>query len=421
MNRLLNYSLASLTTLLIASSAIAAEPLPPATPESGGLSSQRLEQIGVALRAEIAQKMLPGAVVAIARKGKLVYYEAFGKLGDTAGSPMPRNAIFPIASMTKVLTAVGVLQLAERGQLSLSAPIGIYLPQLRARVVVTTNGTEPARRQPSLQDLLRHTAGMTYGFEALGLRTNVWDAALARRYNELCASRFGGLSASEFLAKLGALPLQYQPGARWEYGFGADVAGLAIEAMTKQRLGQYLQAEVFEPLGMVDTAFMVPAGKLERLAPTPPDAPIAANPSIPLGHDCGDACAYSTASDYLRFAEMLRRGGSLDHVHVLGRKSVEFITADQLGPQVNADNLWSGWSYLDGYGFGLTVAVRRTTGLGGMPGSPGDFNWGGGGGTYFWVDPKEELSAVLMDLASPAERDPLRQLIEQLVYAALEP
>ncbi len=386
----------------------AATPLPVAKPESVGMSSQRLQQIGVVLRDRIARKLMPGAVVAIARRGKLVYYEAFGSLGDPAQTPMPRDAIFAIASMTKPLTAVGVLQLAEQGRVLLSAPVGTYLPQLENRTVATaTGGTEPARPEPTIQDLLRHTAGMTYG--------DMRGDELSRRYAELNPN----LSASDFLAKLGRLPLRYQPGTRWEYSLGPDVAGLALEAVTGERLGQYLQAHLFAPLRMTDTSFVVPADKLARLARPGVSARKMRDPAVPPGHDCGDACAYSTAADYLRFAEMLRRGGTLDGAYVLGRKSVEFMTSDQLAPDVNTDMLNNAWNYLAGYGFGLTVAVRRSAGLGGMPGSPGDFNWGGAFGTYFWVDPKEELSVVLMDYAQPSEGRELRPLIETLVYSAL--
>ncbi len=392
----------------------AATPLPVAKPESVGMSSQRLQQIGVALRDRIARKLMPGAVVAIARRGKLVYYEAFGSLGDAAETPMPRDAIFAIASMTKPLTAVGVLQLAEHGRVLLSAPVGTYLPQLEKRTVATAaGGTEPARRQPTIQDLLRHTAGMTYGIR--GLRADVRGDELSARYAELNRN----LSATDFLAKLGRLPLQYQPGTRWEYSIGPDVAGLALEAVTGERLGQYLQANLFAPLRMLDTSFVVPSDKLARLARPGAGGPTIPDAAVPPGHECGDACAYSTAADYLRFAEMLRRGGTLDGAYVLGRKSVEFMTSDQLAPDVNTDMLYNDWPYLGGYGFGLSVAVRRGAGLGGMPGSPGDFNWGGAFGTYFWVDPKEELSVVLMDYAQPGEGRALRSLIETLVYSAL--
>jgi CubicO group peptidase (beta-lactamase class C family) len=194
---------------------------------------------------------------------------------------------------------------------------------------------------------------------------------------------------------------------------GLDVTGLAIEAVVKQRLGAYLQQSIFEPLAMTDTSFVVPASKAGRLA-----KPLALDPTAVPGFDGGGGGAYSTAADYLRFAEMLRRGGSFDAVRILGRKTVEYMTSDQLGPEVDVSALRDWPNLTGGYGFGLSVAVRRAPGVAGIMGSTGDFNWGGSGGTYFWVDPKEELTAVLMARAESA-RYHLRQLISTLVYASL--
>ena len=266
---------------------VAQEPLPAANPESVGLSSRRLDRIGVALRAEIARNTMPGAVVAVARKGKLVYYEAFGKLGDPAGSSMPKNAIFPIFSMTKPLTAVGALQLVEQGRLMLNEPVGTYLPQLNKMPVATSTGTEPARRKPTVQDMMRHTAGATYGYTGEGA------TELNKQYAELT----GELSASEFLAKLGSLPLQFQPGTRWDYSLGLDVTGLVIEAITDQKLGQYLRGQVFDPLGMNDTFFTVPEDKVGRLAkPFQKDPMSERDPTSPHGRDGGGGGALSTTA-----------------------------------------------------------------------------------------------------------------------------
>ncbi len=391
----------------VAANALAAQSsaLPVAKPEAVGMSSQRLAQIAVAFQGEIDRKTMPGAVVAIARRGKLVYYEAFGKLSDDAPAPMPRDAIFPLYSMTKPLTAVGALQLVENTRLMLIEPIGTYLPQLDNMVVQTASGTEPARRKPTLQDMMRHTAGVTYGSGDSSLATT----ELSKRYAELTHK----LSAQEFLTKLGSLPLQFQPGTKWAYGLGFDVTGLAIEAVVKQRLGAYLQQSLFEPLGMTDTSFVVPTNKAARLA-----KPLEDDPTAVPGFDGGGGGAYSTAADYLRFAEMLRRGGSFEGVHILGRKTVEYMTSDQLGPEVDIAALRDWPNLTGGYGFGLSVAVRRGPGVAGIMGSTGDFNWGGAGGTYFWVDPKEELTAVLMARAGPA-RIHLRQLLSTLVYASL--
>ncbi len=292
------------------------DPLPRARPESVGVSSQKLAEIAGALNREIDNKTMPGAVVAIARKGKLVYYEAFGRLVDRSATRMPKNAIFEINSMTKPLTAVGALELFEQGRLMMNEPAATYLPQLGIMAVATSAGTEPAVRKPTIQDMLRHTAGVTYG-SAEGI---TGTTELSRQYGQLMDRK---LTAGEFLAKLGGLPLQYQPGTKWAYSLGLDVTGLAEEAVTKERLGAYLQISVFAPLGMVDTSFVVPASKASRMT-----GPVTWDPMVQAGYDSGGAGAYSTAADYLRFAEMLRRGGSLGTVHLLGRKTVEYMTSD---------------------------------------------------------------------------------------------
>lgn len=380
------------------------DPLPPATPDSVGVSTQKLAQIDVALRREIDLKTMPGAVVAIARKGKLVYYKAFGMLDAEAAVPMPKDAIFRIASMTKPLTAVGALTLAEQGRLMLNEPVTTYLPQLKNMEVATPTGNEPALRAPTVQDMMRHTGGVTYP----SAPSDVEASAVSKQYSQLT----GELDSTEFLAKLGSFPLHYQPGTKWAYGFGLDVTGLVVESIANERLGTYLQKSIFAPLGMVDSSFEVPANKLSRVA-----KPFVVERRFAPGFDNGGGGAYSTAADYLRFAEMLRQGGTLGNAQILGRKTVEYMTSDQLGPQVDITELRE-HANMNGYGFGLGVAVRRGAGVAGIMGSTGDFNWGGSGGTYFWVDPQEELSVVLMASAR-STRYHLRRLITTLVYASL--
>jgi len=384
------------------------------------MSSQRLERIGQVLRAEIGQGHLPGAVVAIARKGKLVYHEAFGFLDKAAGIPMPKDAIFNIASMTKPLVAVGALMLYEQGRLLVNDPVGKYLPQLDKMPVAvmqtdtsgrTTMGTEPARRKPTLQDLMRHTAGLTYGIRG--------NTELHKMYASL-----SDLTGPEFLDHLGKLPLHYQPGTIWDYSLGLDVLGLIIETVTKESLGSYLQQNLFKPLSMFDTGFMVPSQKVGRYAKPFPVDPETNNPQSipdrtkPPKFECGGGCAVSTAADYLRFSQMLLNLGKLDNARILARKTVEYMTADQLGPEVNIDRLRE-YPNINGYGFGLGVAVRRGYGVAGLMGSPGDFNWGGAYGTYFWVDPKEEMAVVFMAATPGTLRLHNRQLITSLVLQAI--
>lgn len=306
--------------------------------------------------------------------------------------------------MTKPLTTVGALTLSEQGRLMLNEPVATYLPQLKNMVVATPTGTEPALRAPTVQDMMRHTGGVTYR----SAPSDGGASAVNKQYDQLNVE----LSATDFLATLGSLPLHHQPGTKWAYGFGLDVTGLVVESIANERLGTYLQKSIFAPLGIADTSFAVPPNKLSRVA----KPFVAERPFVP-GYDYGGGGAYSTAADYLRFAEMLRQGGSLGKAQILGRKTVEYMTSDQLGPEVDITELRK-HANMNGYGFGLGVAVRRGAGVAGIMGSTGDFNWGGSGGTYFWVDPQEELSVVLMASAR-STRYYMRQLITTLVYASL--
>ena len=395
---------------------LAAEQLPMAKPEEVGMSSERMERISRGLRAEIDKGLMPGAVVAIARRGKLVYYESFGFVDSPARIPMAKDAIFNIASMTKPMTTVGALTLYEENRLLLNDPVGKYLPALDKMPVASLSGTEPARRRATLQDLMRHTAGLTYG--------NRGDTPLHKAYPQGSGDSADAMTGSEFLSKLGALPLHYQPGSVWDYSFGLDVLGLTVEAITGQRLGDFLQERLFKPLDMVDTSFVIPDSKAARYAKPFPEDPETGrpqrfrNPVKRPKFDCGGGCAYSTAADYLRFAEMLRNKGKVGQRQILGRKTVEFMTSDQLGPEVNIDKLRA-YPNINGYGFGLSVAVRRGGGVAGVMGSPGDFHWGGASGTFFWVDPKEELSVVLMAYTPGESRIHFRQVITTLVLQAI--
>ena len=394
-------------------------PFPLSEPQVLGFVPERLQRIGVALEAEIAAGTLPGAVLAIARHGKLAYLESFGHLDPATRTPMRNDALFSIASMTKPLVTVGALMLCEEGRMMVNEPVGKYLPQL-ARMQVAGQCDATANlahaRAMTIQDLMRHTAGLSYG------RGNT---PLHGRYpvsSDSAATRWTG---AEFLEHLAALPLHYPPGAAWEYSLGLDVLGLAIEAVAGMPLGRYLEERIFAPLGMVDTAFTVPADKVARYAKALPIDPVTRAPqnlrdgTRPHKFDCGGGCAISTAADYLRFAQMLLDGGELQGVRILGRKTVEYMTSDQLTPGIDTTRL-NEWPNLNGYGFGLGVAVRRGAGLGGMPSSAGEFHWAGSTGTYFWADPAERLAVVFMAHAPGTIRFYHRQLLHALVLQALE-
>jgi CubicO group peptidase (beta-lactamase class C family) len=397
--------------------AVQADQLPAAKPESVGLSSVRLERLAQAIRRDVETGRMPGAVVAIARKGKLAYHEAFGFADVAARTPMAKDSIFSLASMTKPMAAVATLMLVEQGDLLLNDPVGNYLPALKDMKVATPTGEVVARRQPTLQDMLRHTAGVSYG--------NRGDSPLHKRYSD--AVRSANVQTSgDFLQALSSLPLFYEPGTQWEYSYGLDVAGLAVEAVTKQRLGEFLQERLFTPLGMVDTSFVVPPAKAARVArplAVDPDTgrPITFRmPVTPSHYDCGGGCAQSTALDYLRFALMLLNHGTLDDTRVLGRKTVEYMTANHLDGDVDVSRLHEfAVEHMDGFGFGLGVAVRTQTGVAGVPGTPGEFLWSGATGTMFWVDPKEQMAVVFLSNTPGPVRRHYRELIKSLVVQAI--
>jgi CubicO group peptidase (beta-lactamase class C family) len=409
--------------LLASGAAFAADPLPRAKPEEVGLSSERLARIGETLKADIEAGRIPGAVIAIARRGKLVALDAYGFRDKAANVPMTTDTIFNIASMTKPMTAVGALMLYEQGKLLIDDPLSKYFPKFASmRVAVRDAGeptadTVPAQRPVTIQDLMRHTSGIVYGGRGNTVVHKMYPAG-----SSAAASEYDGTA---FMDKLASLPLLYQPATVWDYGFGLDVLGLTIEQISKQSLGQYLQANLFAPLGMTDTVFSVAADKAARYAkplPLDPDTgkPQARSPELtqPLKFECGGGCAASTASDYLRFATMLMNGGRSGEARLLGPRTVGYMLSDQLGPNIknlvgNADPTRAD------YGFGLGLAVRATPGVVRMMGSVGQFSWPGASGTDWWADPKEELVVVYLSAAPGPVRWHYRQKINALVYQAI--
>jgi len=421
MRRLAAASAASLLAVLAClPAAFAVEPpLPVAVPEAVGLSSERLARIGTTVQADIDAGRLPGAVVAVVRRGKLAYYEAFGFRDKEAGVPMTKDTIFAIASMTKPMTSVAVMMLGEEGRLFVSDPVGRYLPPLaKMAVAVQKKGpdgqdvveTEPARRPVTLQDLLRHTSGIVYGGAA--------TTAVHKLYP--LSSGFSGmnLTTAEFVEKLGGLPLVRQPGAGWEYSLSVDVLGAVVESVAGQSLGGFLGERLWAPLGMTDTSFTVPAEKRGRIAKAlavDPDTgrpPVVLDVTRTMKMECGGGCAASTAADYVRFVQMLLNRGSLDGRSILSPKTVEFMTADHLGTI-------PGGTLSPGYGFGLGFAVRRSQGVAGLTGSVGDYYWNGAYGTLFWIDPVEQLAVVFMAHTPGPARLHYRRLLPTLVNQAI--
>src|SRR3981081_1992632 len=316
--------------LLASGAAFADDPLPRAKPEDVGLSSERLGRISATLKADIEAERIPGAVIAIARHGKLVALDAYGWRDKAAGVAMTTDTIFNIASMTKPMTAVGALMLYEQGKILIDDPPTKYFPKFaHMRVAVRDAGeptadTVPANRQITIQDLMRHTSGLIYGGRGNTLVHKMYPAGSGD------ASR--DYDGAAFMDKLASLPLLYQPATVWDYGFGLDVLGLTVESITKQTLGQYLQANLFTPLGMTDSGFSISPDKAARYAkplPADPDTgkPQARSPELTqsLKFACGGGCAASTASDYLRFAMMLMNGGSSGEAHLLRLRHLTLI------------------------------------------------------------------------------------------------
>jgi len=388
-------------------------PLPVTTPEDIGLSSAALSRLGTVLSGEVASGRLPGAVALVARRGRVAFFESFGRRDPANGAPLAKDAIFRIYSMTKPIVSVAAMMLWEEGRFLLSDPIGKYLPELADLKVAVQRGAEielvPAARPITIQDLLRHTSGLTYEFRGNGPVHKMYMAA--KIYNR-------HQSNADQVATLGKMPLLHQPGSQWEYSRSTDVVGRLIEVLSGLSLGEYLERNILAPLGMIDTAFHVPTSDHERLAEAfakDPDTGAGVqliNVKEAPGFESGGGGLVSTAGDYARFLQMLLNHGRLDGVRLLSRKTVELMTADHLGPITGAPDL-----LLPGYGFGLGFAVRLQAGISPVPGSIGQYFWGGLAGTTFWVDPAEQLFALML-IQAPGQRDYYRNLFRDLVYAA---
>jgi CubicO group peptidase (beta-lactamase class C family) len=396
------------------------DPLPRVRPQDAGLTPERLARIGEVLNADIAAGKLPGAVLAIARRNKLAFLETYGARNPAKGTAMTADALFNIASMTKPVTAFAALQLYEQGRLLMDDPVAKYFPAFEsARVAVMDERQEniidsvPVTRPITIHDLMRHTSGLIYGGRG--------TTAVHKMYPSGSGAAGAEMTGAEFIDRLSGLPLLHQPGAVWDYGFGLDVLGLVIEKITGQRLGEYFRQNIFAPLGMNDTGFLVPPDKADRYAEGnggAGDGPTLHDLRTPLKFECGGACLASSATDYLCFAMTLLNRGKFSGERVLGRKTAEYMLSDHLTKDVdnriaNADPTRAG------YGFGLGLAVRTTRSVTPLMGSVGEFNWPGAGGTNWWGDPREDMAVVFMAVTPGPVRWHYRQLINALVYQAI--
>ena len=399
-----------------------AGPLPEAKPDEVGFSQQGLSRLDDFFAREISAKRVPGAVIAIARDGKLVHYKAYGQLDATKGTPMPLDAIFALASMTKPMAAVAGLTLMEQGRLPLQAKVADYYPAFADMKVGVQqpDGSLKLEAQASpiyIHDLYRHTSGLMYGGRPDS------SSPVARQYPEGTAPAIEG-DTQAFIDRITKLPLVHQPGTVFEYGFSIDVLGAVVEKVSEQHLGDYLAANVWQPVGMKDATFHLTEAQRPRLARPFPDDPLTGKPQAiklldtPTKFDCGGACAFATVGDYLRFGQMLLNGGELDGQRVLGPKTVHHMTSNHLGPEIK-NNVANVEPHRGGFGFGLGVAVRTSEGLSSVPGNPGEFTWNGAYGTQFFCDPKERL-VVVVGTAAPGElRKYYREQVQDIVYGAM--
>ena len=417
-------SLLVLTALLCLLSAAAAhaQTLPAAKPEDVGMSSERLARIAARLRADAEKGTIPGSVLIVARHGKLALFEASGLRDPQTKTAMTKDSIFRIYSMSKPLTTVGVMQLFEEGKLTLDQPVSRYIPAL-GKLKVGVEKTDAAgtrtlelvdsRRDMTIQDLLRHTSGLTYGFFGDSLVKKEYQAANLLKDDPTNA---------ELVERLAKLPLAYQPGTTWDYSHSTDVLGRVIEVVGGTSLYRFEKERLLDPLGMKDTMFYVtdPARQARIAEPFKDDRSLGAgaefnDPRVAQKWESGGGGMVGTAMDYARFLQMLLNGGTLEGKRYLSPRTVAFMTADHMGSVITPGPLYLPGA---GFGFGLGFAVRKEAGVNAWAGSVGEFNWGGAGGTYFWADPKENLFVVFM-MQSPKQRLPYRGLLKDMVYAAI--
>ena len=387
-------------------------------PEEIGLSPERLQHIRTTLHRDVERRLIPGAVMLIARGGRIGFAEAFGWRDREAQAPMTDDAIFRVASMTKPVTSVAAMMLAEEGSLQISAPVAEYLPEFKERTV----GVERvrARRTMTVQDLMRHTSGLTYAAFGDSPEQKVWRDADLMNEDQTNA---------ELVAKLADLPLMFEPGTTWEYSMSTDVLGRVVEVVSGQDLADFIDTRICRPLGLRDTGFAATGERAARVAEPQIDPATGARPPVrdvsrPARWASGGGGAVSTAADYVRFCQMLLNGGELDGSRILAPKTVALMASDHLPPGCNygetARQRFAALAPVPemGYGFGLGFAVRTEAGRCPLPGSVGEYFWGGVLGTSFWIDPVEQLVVVAMMLA-PERRLYYRHLLRPLVYGAV--
>lgn len=409
--------------ILLAASAMAGAPLPTAKPEDVGLSGERLGRITAVVRDWVEKKQIPGAVVMVARQGRLAFVDVQGMRDAARGDRLREDSIFRLYSMTKPVVSIAAMTLVEDGVLALNEPVHKYIPEFKDMRVgiesfdpktgAQTFTTVPAKRFITVGDLLRHTAGFTYG-PPLSTKTQI-----QKLYDE--AGIWSQSRVLEDFAKaLAKLPLVHEPGTAWEYGHSTDILGRVVEVASGKTLDAFVDERVLRPLRMADTTFALPPDKHGRLAQPQPDPFTGKTPELidftqPQTFLAGGHGLVGTAGDYLRFGQMLLDRGTLDGMRVLGPRTVDYAASNHMHGGIAPG---AGFLPGPGYGFGLGFAVRSDRGMADYNGSPGDYFWGGYAGTYFWIDPKEQLVVVFMT-TEPVRRTQYRIALRNLVYQAI--
>jgi CubicO group peptidase (beta-lactamase class C family) len=404
---------------------------PASTPEEVGFSAQGLKDLSAVFQSKVDASEIPGVVIVVARNNKIAWFDAIGYRDREAKAPMTKDALFRMASMTKPLTSLSIMMLAEEGKLKITDPLSRYLPEfknLRVGVETKDSSGKPqltmaeTRGEITIVDLLRHTSGITYGIFGRSLVKDRYNAA------KLFDSQ---QSSAEFITKLAALPLQFQPGTRWDYGMSTDILARVVEVVSGREMDRFVHERILKPLQMNDSGYWVEPAHHGRIAEPqvlretgkrPAFPNVTQKPRwIPGGHGL-----ISTAADYARFLQMLLNGGTLDGVRIASAETIAAMRADQLraGSVVLSPEAVSAWGIMaptpeNGQGFGLGFLVRTSEGANKIPGSVGDYSWGGAQGTYFWVDPKQRLFAILMLQAPIVVNRPLRLTMREYVYRAL--
>jgi len=390
--------------------------LPHAKPESIGLSASRLQKLSDGFKREVDKGTLPGATVMVARKGQVGWFDAIGRQSPADSRPMAHDSIFRIFSMTKPIVSVGIMMLVEDGLLVLSEPVAKFIPEFaRQKVGVENHGKLElidVQRPMTVQDLLRHTSGITYD--------HTGNSMVQQLYRE-SRLRSRKITNAEHAAMVAELPLVCQPGAEWNYSRSTDILGRIIEVVSGKTLSAYLTERILAPLQMAETAFFTGEENASRLAEAFPTDPWSGedvklfNMLEKPAMESGGGGLVSTTMDYARFCQMLLGKGTLDGQRIIGRKTLELMASDHLSPEVKI----RGDLVPPGHGFGLGFAVRRSAGIAPFLGSAGQFFWSGMAGTFFWIDPQEDLFAVFM-MQGPGQRQYTRTLVRDLVYAAVE-